>query len=71
MAQWLLVWKVNHELKDRNKVSIYQIVTKDEVILLLNYLNDFDNLKIRITNYQSSLFKIYGYDNHLEIRGFN
>ena len=71
MVQWLLVWKVNHALKDRNKVSIYQTANKDEVILLLNYLNDFDNLKIRITNYQSSLFKICGYDNHLEIRGFN
>ena len=71
MAQWLLAWKVTHALKDRNKVSIYQYANKDEVILLLNYLNDFDNLKIRITNYQSSLFKIYGYGNYLEIRGFN
>lgn len=64
----MLVLRDGQELK---KYDIYQIANKDEVILLLNYLNDFDNLKIRITNYQSSLFKIYGYDNHLEIRGFN
>ena len=62
------VLRDGQELK---KYSIYQSVSKDELILLLLYLMNFDDLVIKIKNNNCNYFKVYGYQSRLEIRGFN
>lgn len=64
----MLVLRDGQELK---KYDIYQTVSKDELIWLLLYLMNFDDLIIKIKNNNCNYFKVCGYQNRLEIRGID